>query len=52
MSVTPTPDGPATHTWSKAHNPMDTTPPRDAQTTSNTNKVNAPPPLTKDQDTL
>ena len=50
MLVTSTPDGPATCTCSKTHNSTDTTSPTDASTTG---KVNAPPPLTKDQkDTL
>ena len=53
MLVTSTPDGPVTCTHSKTHNPMDTTPPTDAQTTSNTDMVTAPPPYTKDlKDTL
>ena len=43
--VTSTPDGPATCTCSKRHNLMDTTPPTDAQPTSDTDKVNVPPPL-------
>ena len=53
MLVTSTPDGPVLGTHTKIHNPMDTTPPTDAQTTSNTDKVTAPPPLIEDyKDTL
>ena len=53
MLVTSILDGAATCTHSKTHNPTDTTPPTDAKTTSNTDKVTAPPPLTEDQeDTL
>ena len=43
MLVTSTPDGSATHTHSKTCTPTDTTPPKDVKTTSNTDKVNAPP---------
>ena len=50
MLVTSSPDSPATHTCSKIHNPKDTT---DVKTTSTTDKVNVPPPLTEDcKDTL
>ena len=50
MLVTNKPDGPATCTHSKTHNPTDTTLPTDASTTD---KVNAPPPLREDhKDTL
>ena len=48
MLGTSTQDGPATHTHSKTCIPMNTTPPTDAQTTLNTGKVNAPPPLMAD----
>ena len=53
MLVTSTPDGPATHTYSKTCNPTNPTPPTDVKTTSTTDKVNAPPPLKEDHmDTL
>ena len=55
MVVTSTPDGPATHTHSKTLTPTDTTPLADVKSmsTSNTDTVNAPPPVMEDcQDTL
>ena len=48
MFVTSTPEGPASHTYSKTHTLPDTTPPTDVKSTSNTDKVSAPPPLTED----
>ena len=48
MLVTSIPDGPATHTCHKTHNPMETTPPTATQITSNTDKVTAPTSLTED----
>ena len=53
MVVTSILDGPATHTYSKTLTPTDTTTPTDVKSTSNTDKVNALPPLTEDhKDTL
>ena len=49
MLVTSTLDGPVTHTCSKTCNPTDTTQPTDPTTTSTTDKVNTPQPLTVDQ---
>ena len=46
--VTSTLDSPATRTCSKTHNPTNTTHPTDVTTTSTTDKVNAPQPLTED----
>ena len=46
--VISSPDGPATHTHSKTCTPTDTTPPIDVKTTSNTDKMNAPPLLMDD----
>ena len=48
MLVTSTPDGPATHTYSKTHDSSDTTPSTNVTTTSTTDKVNAPPPIMED----
>ena len=53
MLLTSTPDGSATHNYSKTCTSTDSTPPTDAITTANTDKVNVPPPLFKDcKDTL
>ena len=49
MLVTSTSADPETHTCSKTHNQSDITPSTDPKTTSTTDKVNAPPPLTEDQ---
>ena len=48
MVVTSTLDGLATITCSKILTPTDTTPPTDAKSTSNADKVNGPLPLMED----
>ena len=53
MVVTSTPDGPATCTHSKTCTPTDTTTPTAVKSTSNTDNINACPPLKEDcKDTL
>ena len=53
MLVTSTTDGPVTCTPQQDVYPTDTTPPTAVKSTLNTDKVNAPPPLTEDcKDTL
>ena len=47
MLVISTPDGTATHTHSKMHNTVNTTP-ADSTAASSSDMVNTPPPLTKD----
>ena len=48
MLVAPSLDHPVTCTHSKTYTPTDTTPPTDAKTMANTDKVNGPPPLMED----
>ena len=53
MLVTSTSDGPATHNHSKTYNPMDTTPPTDAQTIQRlTRSLHLPPLMQDNKDTL
>ena len=53
MLAIPTLGSPAAPTHSKTPTPTDTTAPADVKSTSNTDKVNTPPPFTEDcKDTL